>query len=74
MRLGYNIENDRYGVLDNDLFINDGLHCGDTLEVYVNDKWIKDRIEYNHNIEKWYLVKTGLVGEELENLKVRLGD
>lgn len=74
MKLGYNIENDGYGILENDLWFKDGLHCGDTIEVYVNDKWVKDRIEYDHKVKKWFLVYGGLVGEELEFVKVRLGD
>lgn len=43
-KLGYNFENDRYGILENDLWINKGLHCGEGIEVYVNDKWVEDRI------------------------------
>lgn len=70
-RLGYNDENDRYGILEHDLWINEGLHCGEGIEVYVNDKWVKDRIGYNHKIESWYLVESGLVGEQLEYLKVK---
>lgn len=72
MRLGYNVENDRYGILEGDLFIDSGLHCGECIEVFVNDKWIQDRIEYDHKIKNWYLVESGLVGEELEYLKVRI--
>lgn len=71
MRLGYNCENDRYGILEHDLWTNEGLHCGDCIEIFVNDKWIKDRIEYDHKIKKWYLVTTGLIGEQLEYLKVK---
>lgn len=72
MRLGYNVEIDRYGILDHDLFIDSGLHCGECIEVFVDGKWIQDRIEYDHKIKNWYLVKSGLVGEELEYLKVRV--
>lgn len=71
MRLSYNNENDRYGILDNDLWVYNGLHCGESIEVFVNNRWIKDRMEYDHKIKKWYLVNSGLVGEELEYLKVR---
>lgn len=44
-KLSYNFENDRYGILEHDLWINEGLHCGEGVEVYVNDKWVEDRIE-----------------------------
>lgn len=70
-KLGYNFENDRYGILENDLWINEGLHCGEGVEVYVNDNWVEDRMEYDHELESWYLVESGLVGEQLEYLKVR---
>lgn len=71
MRLGYNIENDRYGILEMDLWVDEGLHCGECIEVYIDDKWIKDRIEFRHDTKEWYLVYSGLTGEELEGLKVR---
>lgn len=44
-RLGYNYKNDRYGLLVSDLWENDGFHCGETLEVLVDDKWVATRIE-----------------------------
>lgn len=70
-RLGYNEELDRYGILISDLWENEGLHCGDSIEVLINNEWIKDRIEYDNKIKKWYLFNSELVGEELEFLKVR---
>lgn len=72
MILGYNQELDRYGVLEHDLWVDEGLHCGDCIEIMLNEKWIKDRIEYDHKIKKWYLVNSGLSGEELEYVKVKL--
>ena len=35
-----------------------GLHCGTSMEVFVNNKWVPTRIEIN---DQWYLVgiKTG---------------
>lgn len=69
-RLGYNSELDRYGILISDLWEIEGLHCGNKVEVYHNDEWIIDRIEYNHSLKSWYLVESNLVGEELEGLKV----
>lgn len=71
-RLGYNPDNNRYGILEYDLWVSEGLHCGECLEVYINDEWIKDRIEYDHRINNWYLVKSGLIGEELEVIKVKI--
>ena len=32
-RLGYNQENNRYGILSMDLWENEGSHCGDKVEV-----------------------------------------
>ena len=39
-RLSYNCNNDRYGLLVSDLWEYEGFHCGDSLEVKVDDKWI----------------------------------
>lgn len=70
-RLGYNYNNDRYGVLNNmDLWEDEGLHCGECFDALVNDEWISDRIEMKRN-KTWYLVETKLEGEQLEGLKVR---
>lgn len=70
MRLGYNCDNDRYGILDMDLWVDDGLHCGETFEAYINGEWIAERIEMNPSRE-WYLVYSKLKGDELEYVKVR---
>ena len=43
-RLGYNSSNDRYGLLASDLWIDTGFHCGEGLEVLVDDKWVRTRI------------------------------
>lgn len=68
--LGYNHDNDRIGILNNmDLWEDDGLHCGETLEVFINDKWVADRLELYRG--QWYLVYSKLKGDELEGLKVR---
>ena len=72
MRLSYNYENDRYGILNEmDLWQNSGLHCGDHIKVFYNNEWINDRIEMNIR-EEWYLVETGYKGKELEGLKVKI--
>ena len=36
-RLGYNSYNKRYGLLSSDLWIDPGFHCGECLEVLVDD-------------------------------------
>ena len=70
-RLAYNYENDRYGILDKmDLWQDSGLHCGECLEVFIDGKWIPDRIELKYP-NTWYLVETKLSGSDLEGLKVR---
>ena len=69
-RLAYNDENDRYGILSMDLWDNEGLHCGESLEVFLNGEWIADRIELKQP-NTWYLVETKISGSDLEGLKVR---
>lgn len=44
-RLGYNSENGRYGLLVSDLWEDTGFHCGECLEVMVDDKWVATRME-----------------------------
>ena len=58
-RLGYNCENDRYGLLSMDLWIDTGFHCGECLEVLVDDQW--------------YLVGTPYCGD-LECIRARILD
>ncbi|NFH01588.1 hypothetical protein FC831_15195 [Clostridium botulinum] len=70
--LGYNYENERYGILNNmDIWENDGLHCGQGLEVCINDEWIKDRLEMTWD-KVWYLVESDLKGNQLEGIKIRI--
>jgi Domain of unknown function (DUF5348) len=38
MVLGYNQELDRYGILEHDLWIDSGLHCGECIEIMFNGK------------------------------------
>lgn len=72
-RLGYNSSNDRYGVLVSDLWEDSGLHCGECLEVLVDDCWISSRIEMKWTNEGnyWYLVRTPYYGN-LEYVRVRI--
>ena len=53
-RLGYNCENGRYGLLSMDLWIDTGFHCGECMEVLVDDQWVRTRMEMNPAME-WYL-------------------
>lgn len=69
-RLGYNYKNDRYGILNFDLWEDDGLHCGETFEVYLNGEWVQDRIEMSGT--QWYLVYSNLKGADLEGIKVKI--
>ena len=61
-RLGYNSQNGRYGLLVSDLWEHAGFHCGECLEVKVDDKWVKTRMEMDIN-RKWYLVDTPYSGD-----------
>lgn len=70
-RLGYNVENDRFGVLIGDLWEVEGLHCGQTFEIWNNGEWNADRIEMSG---EWYLVYSHLKGDELEGVEVRVDD
>ena len=69
-RLGYNCENGRYGLLSMDLWIDTGFHCGECMEVLVDDRWIRTRMEMNLAME-WYLVGTPYCGD-LEYVRARI--
>ena len=69
-RLGYNCEDGRYGLLSMDLWIDTGFHCGECMEVLVDDQWVKTRMEMNLARE-WYLVGTPYCGD-LEYVRARI--
>ena len=71
-RLGYNCENGRYGLLSMDLWIDTGFHCGECLEVLVDDQWVQTRMEMNLARE-WYLVGMPYCGD-LEYIRARIPD
>ena len=57
-RLGYNQENDRYGILSMDpLAQNDGSALWGNFEVKINDEWKADRIEYSHKNKRMVFSK-----------------
>lgn len=72
-RLGYNVINERYGLLVSDLWENDGFHCGDSLEVLVDGNWISTRMEmaWDENGGHWYLVGTSYF-DDLEYVRARV--
>ena len=69
-RLGYNSYNKRYGLLSSDLWIDTGFHCGECLEVLLDDEWVQTRMEMNPARE-WYLVGTPYCGD-LEYIRARI--
>lgn len=69
-RLGYNSDNKRYGLLVSDLWEDEGFHCGETLEVMVEDEWVPTRMEMGIDRE-WYLVDTPYYGD-FEYVRARI--
>ena len=58
MRKGALIYNEESGRIDIRFGLEEyygGLHCGEDMEVMVDGKWIRTRIEMDIN-SKWYLV------------------
>lgn len=48
-----------------------GIHCGDTIDIFIHGHWMPTRIEYRHSRCKWYLV--GLENdEEIIGMKARI--
>lgn len=83
-RLGYNANNDRYGLLVMDLWEIEGFHCGQVLDVWDDqtEKWVPTRMEM-HFVPQgfprrkntgWYLVGTPYAGDDLDGLRVRIGE
>lgn len=67
--LGYNLLTGRYGLLVTDLFEKD-FHCGDVLQIKVDDEWIDTRMEMTAD-EKWYLVGTSYK-DDLDYIRARI--
>lgn len=70
-RLGYNSTNNRYGLLVSDLWENVGFHCGECLEVFVDDTWVQTRMEFLWQRQEGYLVGTPYSGD-LEYIQARI--
>ena len=72
-RLGYNPANERYGLLQGDLWVNDGFRCGEQLEVLVDGEWVQTRMEmaWEEDGNKWYLNGTPFKGD-LEHVRARV--
>ena len=68
-RLGYNSSNDRYGLLSSDLWIDTGFHCGECLEVLIDDQWVQTRMEMNPARE-WYLATGMMSGQPVKIAEV----
>ncbi|HPF30662.1 MAG TPA: DUF5348 domain-containing protein, partial [Lachnospiraceae bacterium] len=51
----------------------DGLHCGEGIDVLVDDKWVHSRMEmsWTEDGSHWYLVGTPYYGD-LEYVRVRM--
>lgn len=67
-RLHYNTENERYGVLIKGTWYYEGLHCGESIEVFIDGEWRICSIEL---AEDWYIAGTFYKGN-LENIPVRM--
>ena len=68
-RLGYNTQNNRYGLLNSDLWEHEGFHCGECLDIWdeENEQWIPTRMEMSFDNE-WYLVGTAYRGGLIEGV------
>ena len=73
-RLGYNWEEERYGLLVHDLWEREGFSCGQGLQVMVNDQWVSTRFEMGMGKDglEWYLVDTPYRGTDIEYVQARI--
>lgn len=70
--LKFNEENNRYGLWDyeKEYWIDNGFHCGECLDVFVNGQWIHSRMEMGMQ-SQYYLVNTKFE-KKLENIFCRI--
>jgi hypothetical protein len=67
-KLFFNYNRDRMDVMYDDGTTENGLHCGQCMDVFINGEWKATRLEMS---DDWFLV--GIKGlDTLEGLKVRL--
>ena len=73
-RLGYNSQNDRYGLLVSDLWEDSGFHCGECLQVQSDGEWVDTSMEMDWSTGRgvWYLTGTDIRGEDLEYTRARI--
>ena len=73
-KLGYNHKNERYGLLISDLWKNDGFHCGDSLQIKIDDIWLDTSFEmdWSDGTGVWYLTNTDIRGNAIENIIARI--
>ena len=63
-RLGYIVQTKRYGLLMGDLYVNQGFHCGQRMEVLEDGEWKEIVLISVLKINKNWIVETN------ENLSV----
>lgn len=73
-RLGYNDNNDRYGLLVSDLWEHNGFHCGECLQVKVDGEWKDTSFEmaWENGKGVWYLTDTDIRGTDIEYTRARI--
>ena len=72
--IGYNSQNDRYGLLVSDLWEDSGFHCGECLQVQIDGEWVDTSMEMDWSTGRgvWYLTGTDIRGEDLEYTRARI--
>ena len=72
--MGYNSQNDRYGLLVSDLWEDSGFHCGECLQVQIDGKWVDTSMEMDWSTGRgvWYLTGTDIRGTDIEYTRARI--
>lgn len=70
--LSYNFEVRRFCLYETEegRMVYPGFHCGETLEVFVDDEWKPTRFEMNSE-GKWCLVNMPYTEIEIEGMRAR---
>ena len=69
--LKFNTLTSRYDFAECSLVRNKrSFHCGSSMEIFLDGRWNPTRLE--HNGTKWYLLGTGLSGNNLEGSRIRI--